>query len=125
MTSTALVLTLHALHTGGLGAARPPGSVREEVRLVASETVLREGLAPASPWAAQGALGAEAPAPGDALAPQAFRGHRPADWIAQVAGQLHLESTSVVRAALWIATRPVEVEASTQHVFVRVRIAGR
>jgi hypothetical protein len=109
-----------ALHLASLGPGLHPAlSVRDEVRLVATETVRRKG-GEEQPWSRAGRGAASAAQERLRLA----RGDRPEDWFESVATQLHLETTPVVRAALWLASQPVQVEASTHRVCVSVRIAG-
>jgi hypothetical protein len=119
---TPCVGLLLALRLSTSGATAPHPSVREEVRVVVNETVLREVPSSARPRSTQGELAAVVPPERSPL--QAFHDYRAADWVTFVATQLHVESTPVVRAALWVAMRPVQVEASTHRVLVRVRIAG-
>jgi hypothetical protein len=96
-------------------------SVREEARAVAA-TMLRSDAVDAVPWNAPGVpvfIGA----PGAHHSPL-FPAYQPEDWVSAVVSTLHVESSAVGRAAVWIATRPVRVDVSRDHVFVRWRIAG-
>jgi hypothetical protein len=118
-----LLSLFFALRIGSFGSPTEPMgiSVREEARAVAA-TMLRSDRIDAVPWNAPG-VAAFIDAPGARHSPL-FPAYQPEDWVSAVVSTLHVESSTVGRAAVWIATRPVRVDVSRDHVFVRWRISG-
>ncbi len=122
-----LVSLLLALRLGSLTAPQVTLSIREEARLVAAQTVLhgRESSAPPLDIATDvTALGPRRPDERPAMFFPASHRLRAGDIVVLLVRQLHADETPVGRAAIWVVTRPVQVDASSNHFFVRVRIAG-
>jgi hypothetical protein len=125
-----LVSLLLALRLGSI--APPPAalSVRDEARLVAAHAVLKGSGAEAPNADAVAAVSdlasvaARRPDERPLLRFPVNRRLRAGDIVVLLVTQLHADETAVGKAAIWVATRPVQVEASSNRVFVRVRLAG-
>jgi hypothetical protein len=114
-----LAALLFTVQIGTYAPAQPtaPISVREEVRAVATEVVAQQG--DPLPWhAAPKAEGVRR------MAFPLMGPYRPAEWITHFATMLNIEDTTFAKAAVWIASWPVQVDASANRVYVRVTVRG-
>jgi hypothetical protein len=126
-----LVSLLLALRLGTIAPPHGTLSVRDEVRVVAAESILQGSRGADGAAAAVAAVNDLASIAAQRPNEDPFRMliplNRPAragDIVVLLVTRLHADETPVGKAAIWVATRPVQVEASSNRVFVRVRLAG-
>jgi hypothetical protein len=123
-----LVGLLFAIRVSSLAAPAPPApyaslSFREEARLVAQQTVTG-----ARAGRVEGPYVAAADAPSAAIDTRPLlrpdRRLRAGDVAVVLMRQLHVDETPIGKIAVWVVTRPVQVDWSPHHVYVRATIVG-
>ena len=123
-----LVGLLFAIRVSSLAAPAPPApyaslSFREEARLVAQQAVTRPRGSPLD-----GTYAAAAPADTPTLDTRPLlrpdRRLRAGDVAVVVMRQLHVDETPIGKIAVWVVTRPVQLDWSPHHVYVRATIIG-
>jgi len=118
-----LVGLLFAVRVATLASPAPPPqaiSFREQARLVAAEAAADGAKALDAAYAAR----APQPAVDARALVRPDRRVRAGDVFAALARQLHVDETPVGKVAVWVATRPVQVDWSPHHVFVRATLVG-
>ncbi|HUK66050.1 MAG TPA: hypothetical protein VLV17_04430 [Anaeromyxobacteraceae bacterium] len=113
---------LFAVHAGTLSGASPPAiSVREEAFAAAAHSE----LAPSVLLDSEHFFGQATHAPewlaskGSAL--PVFQSYGPEEWISSLAHELHAEDARITRAALFIASMPVQLNVTPMRVYVTLR----